>query len=125
MGVFACWIWRNDSLATALSQPVPQPSGVVSSVGNELTRCWDASEECSSAIQVVGLAGRHDKGQRPADLVGYVVNFGRPSAARSADGLLEVPPFAPAAERWALMWVESTAALTRVVLTTPLDPLRA
>ena len=38
----------------------------------------------------------------------------------SSDSLLEVPPFAPEAERWAFMYVESTD----VVLTTPLDPLR-
>ena len=69
----------------------------------------------------MGLAGRHDEGQGPAKGVGYGMNLSRPSAARSPDGLGEVPPFAPAAERCALTWVESIA----VVLTKPLDPLKS
>lgn len=38
---------------------------------------------------------------------GQGMDFGRPAAARAVDGLLIVPPFPPAAERCALMWVLS------------------
>lgn len=58
--------------------------------------------------------------QGPAGLVGQGVNLGRPSAARSADGIGIVPPFAPDAERCALMWELSA----EVVPITPLDPDR-
>jgi hypothetical protein len=39
---------------------------------------------------------------RPAFFVGERMDFCRPSAARAANGLALLPPFAPAAERWAL-----------------------
>jgi hypothetical protein len=69
----------------------------------------------------VDIAGGQGKGDRTAVLIGQGVNLSRPSAARSADGVPEVPPFAPAAERCALTWVESTAAAP----ITPLEPVRA
>ncbi len=121
MRVFAGWIWWNDGLASSLGQPVPELSGIVGAIGDQLAGCWDAPQQGRSAVQIVGLPRRHCEGERPAGMVGYGVNFGRPSAARSPDGLFEGPPFAPAAERCALTCVESTA----VMLTTPLDPLRA
>jgi hypothetical protein len=114
-------IGRNDGLAAALSQPIAQLASVVGTVCDQLPGCGDALHQRRRSDQIVGLPGRDGEGQRPTGVVAYGVNFGRPSAARSADGLLEVPPFAPATERCALTWVESTA----VVLTTPLDPLRA
>lgn len=119
--MFAGRIGRDDGLAASFGQPVPEFAGIVGPVGDQLAGCGDASEERRQANQIVGLPGRYGEGQRPPDMISYGVNFSRPSAARSADGVLEVPPFAPAAERCALMWVESTA----VVLMTPLDPLRA
>lgn len=119
--MFAGRIGRDDSLAVSFCQPVPEFAGIVGPVGDQLPGCGDASEERPQTDQIVGLPGRNGEGQWPPDMISYGMNFGRPAAARSADGVLEVPPFAPAAERCALMWVESTA----VVLITPLDPLRA
>ena len=119
--MLARWIGRDDGLAAALSQPAPELAGIVGPIGDQLSGRGDASEERRHADQIVGLPGRQGESQRPPNGIGYGVNFGRPSAARSPDGVLEGPPFAPAAERCALMWVESTA----VELTTPLDPLRA
>ena len=119
--MLSCRIGRDDGLASALGQPVPELAGVIGPIGDQALRRGYTPEQGGRSDQIVGLPGRHGEGQRPAKVVGYGMNFGRPSAARSADGLLEVPPFAPAAERCALTWVESTA----VVLTTPLDPLRA
>ena len=113
-------IGRDDGLAAALSEPATQLGRVVGPVGDQALGRWDSPEQFGCPDQFVGLPWRHSEGQGAAGGIGYGVNFGRPSAARSADGLLEVPPFAPAAERCALTWVASTA----VVLTTPLEPLR-
>ena len=119
--MFSCRIGRDDGLASALGQPVAELAGVIGPIGDQALRRGYAPEQGGHPNQIMGLPGCHGEGQGSAKVVGYGVNFGRPSAARSADGLLEVPPFAPAAERCALTWVESTA----VVLTTPLEPLRA
>jgi hypothetical protein len=51
----------------------------------------------------VDVAGRDQQYMWAADIVGQRVDFGRLSAARAPDGIVEGPPFAPAAERWALM----------------------
>ena len=112
---------RDDGLATPLGQPNPQLASIICAVCDQLPRGWDTFQERSRADQIVGLTRRDRESQWPPCVIGYGMNFGRPSAARSADGVFEVPPFAPAAERCALMWVESTAVLP----TTPLDPLRA
>ena len=119
--MLACWVWRDDGFTAPLGQPIPKLSGVIGAVSNKPSWYGYAFKQRGGPRQIVGLPRRHNKRQGPTDIVGYGVNFSRPSAARSADGLLKGPPFAPAAERCALMWVESTAA----VPTTPLDPLRA
>ena len=49
------------------------------------------------------------------------VDFSGASASRAAGSLLEVLPFAPAAERWALMWVASMD----IVPTRPVEPVKA
>lgn len=83
-------------------QPLSEAAGVVGAVGDQATWRRDAREQVGDAGQVVGLAGRQGEGQRPAERIGQGMNFSRPSAARATDGLDEVPPFAPAAERCAL-----------------------
>lgn len=115
------WIGRDDGFAAARGEPVAQLSGIVGPVGEQLGGCRDALQHGSGADQVVDISRRQGEGDRAAMLVGQGVNLSRPSAARSADGVPEAPPFAPAAERCALTWVESTAAAP----ITPLEPVRA
>ena len=110
------WVRRNNGLAPAISQPVAQPSGIVGTIRDQPFWGRYTGEQSRGPVQVMRLSRGQRESQRAPDGVGQGVNFGRPSAARSADGLSEVPPFAPAAERCALTWVLSTA----VVLTTPL-----
>ena len=110
---------RDDDLAAPLGQPVAQLAGIIGAVGDQDLRGRDPREDVAEADQIVRLAGRERQGERPARRVGQGMNLGRPSAARSPDGIGEVPPFAPAAERCALMWVLSA----EVVPTTPLDPV--
>ena len=58
---------------------------------------------------VAGVAGRDQEHAWSPGGVGQPVELAGPPAARGADGLREGPPFAPAAERWTLMLVESIA----------------
>jgi hypothetical protein len=119
--VLARGIWWNDCFTPPFGEPVPEPARVIGAVREEFARRRHSGQQCLCAGQIMGVAWRQDQGQRAPALIGQRMNLGRPSAARSSDGLSEVPPFAPAAERCALTWVESTA----VVLMTPLEPLRA
>jgi hypothetical protein len=61
------------------------------------------ADQAMSADQIVGVARRDQEGQGTAIIVCQRVDFGRLSAARATDGIVEGPPFAPAAERCALM----------------------
>jgi hypothetical protein len=63
------------------------------------------------------VSGRRRRG---AAIIAQRVDFGRAPTARGANGVMTSPPFAPAAERWALMCVEFTEPVN-----TPLDPVRA
>ena len=119
--MLACWVRRDDRLTSPFAQPVAQLCGIIGPVGQEPFGGGNALEKHGRADQVMGLSWREREGDGTAQRIGYGMNFSRPSAARATDGLFEVPPFAPAAERCALMWVESTA----VVDTTTLLPVRA
>jgi hypothetical protein len=118
MRVFAGRVWRDDGLAAALRQPVAQPAGIVGAVGEQAARGRDAGQKLRHTGQVMRLAGRQAERDGASDIVGQGVNLGRPSAARSPDGLRELPPFPPEAERCAL--TEVLSAL--VVPITPEEP---
>ncbi len=119
--MFAGRIGRNDRLAAAFGKPEPQLPGIVGPVGNQPSGNGDAVPHLPRANQVVGVAGGDGEGQRPAGLIRQRMDFAGASAPRAADCVAEGPPFAPPAERWALMCVVSIAADE----TTPLDPVNA
>lgn len=119
--MLAGWVWWDDRLTSPFGQPVAQPYGVIGPVGEEPFGGWNALEKHGRADQIMRLSRCDRQRDGAAQRIGYGMNFSRPSAARSTDCVFEVPPFAPAAERCALMWVESTA----VVDTTTLLPVRA
>lgn len=112
---------RNDGLAAALAQPVAQALCVISPVRQQAARRGDARQERADTGQVVRLPCRQTERDRPPVFIGQGVNFGRPSAARTADRIDEGPPFAPLAERCALTDVLSTL----VVPITPEEPDKA
>src|SRR5580698_9415565 len=103
MWMLAGWIGRDDSLDPALGELFAQALGVIGSVGQQAARMLNHADQGSRADKIVGVAGRDHEGERPAYVVGQRVDFGRLAAARAANGVVEGPPFAPAAERWALM----------------------
>ena len=114
-------VWRDDRLRTAFGKPVAQALGVVGSVGEEAQRTRHDGQQSSSAIEVVGIAWGEFEGDGPALIVGQRMDLRRAATARASDGVAEGPPFAPAAERCALMCVESTA----IVPIMPVEPVSA
>ena len=65
---------------------------------------------------VVDVAGRQHEQARPALSVGQSVQLTGATPAGDAYGLAEGPPFAPPAERCALMWVASMATVPQMPL---------
>lgn len=114
-------VWRDDRLRTAFGEPVTQAPGVVGSVGDEAQRARHDGQQSPGAVEVVGIARGEFESEGPALIVGQRMDLRRAAAARASDGVAEGPPFAPAAERCALMCVESTA----IVPIMPVEPVSA
>ena len=123
VGMLACWIGRDDRLAAVLGQPVAQGPRVIGAVSQQAAGRTGDGQQIARAGQVVGVAGGQDQREGPSPLIGQGVNLGGTTTARAPDAVMEGPPFAPAAERCALMCIESTEAVTPPI--TPLDPVRA
>ncbi|MDF2811205.1 MAG: hypothetical protein K0S56_2236, partial [Microvirga sp.] len=104
----------------ALGEPATQARCVIGSIGQQLMAGSANGEKRPGATEVMGVSRRQDECDGPAPIIAQRVDFGRPPAARGANGMMTSPPFAPAAERWTLMWVESTAPIN-----TPVEPVRA
>ena len=121
MGMLAGWIWRDDRLDLSLCEFLAQAVGVVGPVGENTLGSMAHCEQAPRPDEVVDVAGRDQQDMRASYVIGQCVDFGRLSAARATDGVVEGPPFAPAAERWALMYVESTEAAPYI----PVDPVNA
>ena len=77
--------------------------GVVSLVGQRRPRrdVWPDVEQGAELTAVAGLAAGEVEGERQTVEVGFQVDLGREAAARAAERLAVLPPFAPAAETWA------------------------
>ena len=93
--------------------------GIVAAIGKKgCDPILDHAEQRSEALHIVRLARRQTERDRSSNLVRQGMNLGRPSAARAPDRMGILPPFAPLAERCALMEVLSAL----VVPITPEDP---
>ena len=84
-------------------------AGVVASIRHQPPEGTGGLDQVARHDDVVGVAGAEQQDARPALIVHQAMDLGRPAAARAAYALDEGPPFAPAAERWALMEVLSMA----------------
>lgn len=96
-------VWRDDGLDPPPGKHLPQASGIISTIGEKPFGLMSHREQTARPFEVVNVSGRNQQGARAANLVGQCVDLGRLSATRPTDGVVERPPFAPAAERWALM----------------------
>ena len=121
--MLARWVGWNDRFGAVLDEPVAQGSGIVGTVGEEAA--WRAGdvEEFACSLEVMHIAGGQHQGKRSPLVVGQRVDLGRTAPTRSADGIVERPPFAPPAERCALTCILSTEAVTPPI--TPVEPVRA
>ena len=115
------WIVRDDRNGPALAQEEPKAVAVVGGIGGAQARRWQAGKKGQNEAKIATLSGCYLDGERPALAVDNSVDFGRAPAARAADRVVEGPPFAPAAERCALMYVESIV----IVPTMPVEPVSA
>ena len=95
--------------------------GVVAFVGQQFSEGPCGLDQRLGNADVVDVSGAEQEDTRAAEVVDQAVDLGRPTSARAAYGLGEGPPFAPAAERWALTWVASIAAPSKM----PLWPVNA
>ena len=84
------------SIVAAVRDQAPEPAG-----GGDQRGC---------ETDIVGIAAAEQEHARTTAIVGQPMQLGGSSAARTAYRLGEVPPFAPAAERWALTCVASIEA---------------
>ena len=102
---------RDDCLGAPLGEHEAEGVGIICLVGHQARDWTGLGKQGSGQCAVVDVPRRQQEHARAALFVGQGVDLGRAPAARAPDRLDEVPPFAPAAERWALIWVASTAAV--------------
>ena len=121
MGMLAGRIWRDDGFDPSLCEFLAQAVGVIGPVGKNPFGSMAHCEQATHSDKVVDIAGRDQQDMWTADIIGQRVDLGGLSAARATDGVVEGPPFAPAAERWTLMYVESTEADPYI----PVEPVNA
>ena len=99
MGMLTGRIWWDHRFGAAFGKPIAQAPGVVSTVCDQARRARQQSQQSSSAIEIVSIAGGELEGERPAPIIRQRVYLRRAATARAPDGMVEGPPFAPAAER--------------------------
>ena len=92
--------------------------GVVSLVGEQAAERIGGAHQGRGHADIVDVSGAEQQHARPSAVVDQAVELGRPAASGAADGLVEGPPFAPAAERCALTWVASIAAPSKIAAMT-------
>lgn len=119
--MLASWVWWDHCLNAALCEPITQTSCIVSAIGQQSARQAGGGQELSGAGQIVSVAGRNEERKRAPQIIGQRVDFGRAAAPRPTDRVTEGPPFAPAAERCALMCVLSID----IVPIIPVEPVSA
>lgn len=84
--------------------------GVVASIGDQPGYWSGPLQQGAGDADVVDVAGGQQQDARSALAVTQRVELAGLAAARLAERLEVGPPFAPPAERWALMWVLSIMA---------------
>ena len=119
--MLAGWVRRDHRLYSPFRQPIPQAIGIVGPVSEQSPGRRDCRQQIARGRQIMAIAGRDQKGDRAATILGQRVDFCRAAAARAAYRVVEVPPFAPPAERWALM----CALSIDIVPIRPVEPVRA
>lgn len=90
------WVVRNDGLGTLLCDGLANVVGVIGGIGDDkLGR--GTIEQATGLRSVAGLAGCEEEADRAAEPSDGEMDFGGQTAARTSDGLILSPPFAPLA----------------------------
>jgi hypothetical protein len=97
----------NDGLGAAISQPFAELSAVVRFITQKLLCRIGSADQPLGNRAVVRLAAGQEDGKKTAFSICKCMYFRVAPAARAANRLSLGPPFPPAAERCALMCVES------------------
>jgi hypothetical protein len=103
--MLAGWVGRNHCFDAAVGQPITKAVGVVSPVGEQPSRRSDCRQQIACGRQIMAIAGCDQEGDGAPSVLGQGMDFCG----------------APAAERWALMCVESID----IVPMRPVEPVSA
>jgi hypothetical protein len=76
--------------------------GVIAFVGQQPPKRAGGLDQRLGHADIVDVSWTEQQHARSAEMVDEAMNLGRAAATRAAYRLGEGPPFAPAAERWAL-----------------------
>ena len=99
-------IW-NDRFGAALVQLLAQFGAVIGRVAEHALRWLHSSDQALCERAIVRLASSQQDGDKSSLSICECINLRVSPSARAANSLLLLPPLPPAAERWALMCVES------------------
>lgn len=99
MRVFAGGIWRDHGLDPTLSEFIAQAFSIVGPISQQAPWMPNHADQNAGTDEIVGIARRHQEGERTTNIVGQRVDLGGLTASGAADRVIEGPPFAPAAER--------------------------
>jgi len=97
--MLAGWVGRNDCLGASLREPLAQAPCVVGAICEETRGAGHKIEQSTDARKVVRIARGELESAWPSELIRQGMDFRRAAATRAPNGVVESPPFAPAAER--------------------------
>jgi hypothetical protein len=103
---------RDDRNGAAVVQFGTQPIHIEGFVGEQGLKV-DARDQRCDTDTVVTLARHQDEARKIAQRIDQRQDFGRQAAARSTDGLILSPPFAPVPCWWTRMIVPSIIAYSK------------
>lgn len=86
-----------------LTQGSPDAVRIVAPVCDHPLHADSLADQQVCALHIRRVAGRQDEAERPSEDIDERVALRCPAATRDANGIGPRPPFAPPAERWALM----------------------
>lgn len=100
---FAVAAARDHGCCSCLAERAAQVVGIVAFITQQVAHGPRALEQRGGGRHIADVAGCQRQRVGTADDIGECVDFGCPAASRTADRLARTPPFAPNAERCALM----------------------
>src|SRR3546814_6850213 len=104
---FAVPARRDDGLGAACFEPFAQGLAVIALVGDEFGGRRHRRDALLGNLAIMHVAGGQEQDARATLLVADGMELGVAASLRAADTMSQGPPFAPPAQRWTLMQLES------------------